>query len=273
MPAFQADTGMPIWLDLTTSDVRKSAHFYATLLGWEVEELTGGYRLARLQGMPVAGFVERPEYSQQPDTWVTYFLSDDVVADCIRVEELGGRILAPATTVHQGDIALVVDTAGAVLGLMAPASGERFIAAGEPGTPVWHELTATTDYAKATQFYPELFGWMTASMDTMEYTTALVGGAAFAGIYNAEGAFPPEIPSFWQTYLGVRDIEDAARQVADLGGEVIRAPWLTEFGRMSIIADATGAMVTLCEVDEPVEEPRESDPLEGIDLGEEFGNI
>lgn len=261
MPAFQAANGMPLWIDLTTSDIRKAAHFYSQILGWEVEEIQEGYRLARMQGMPVAGFVARPEDSGQPDTWVTYFLSEDIVADCARVEELGGRVLAPTTEVHNGQIALVVDTAGAVFGLMTPAAGEHFIAAGEPGTPVWHELTATTDYAKVIEFYPALFSWMTSAMETMEYTTALADGAAFAGIYNAEGTFPKEIPSFWQTYLGVRDIEAATAQAAELGGEVIREPWLTEFGRMAIIADPTGAMVMFCEVDDPVEEPRESDSI------------
>lgn len=39
---------------------------------------------------------------------------------------------------------------------------------------------------------------------------------------------------------------------------------------MSIISDSTGATVTICEVEEAVEEGRESDPLEGIDLSQ-FG--
>ena len=71
--------------------------------------------------------------------------------------------------------------------------------------------------------------------------------------------------------------DDAGRQVAipaepkrivvtELGGEIIREPFESGFGHMSIIADSTGATVTLCEVLPPVEEGRESDPLEGIDL-------
>ena len=32
MPAFEAEVGMPYWIDLTTSDPRKSAHFYEEML-------------------------------------------------------------------------------------------------------------------------------------------------------------------------------------------------------------------------------------------------
>lgn len=55
MPAFEAMPGMPYWIDLSTSDIAKSAHFYENVLGWEIEEVNDGYRMARLQGLPVAG--------------------------------------------------------------------------------------------------------------------------------------------------------------------------------------------------------------------------
>ncbi len=37
---------------------------------------------------------------------------------------------------------------------------------------------------------------------------------------------------------------------------------------MAVVADSTGATVTIAEVDEPVVEGHESDPLEGIDLSQ-----
>ena len=33
MPAFEAEVGMPYWIDLTTADTRKSARFYEEVLG------------------------------------------------------------------------------------------------------------------------------------------------------------------------------------------------------------------------------------------------
>ena len=94
------------------------------------------------------------------------------------------------------------------------------------------------------------------------YATAEEDGAPFAGLWNAEGQFPPQVPSFWQTYLGVRDIDAAAEKAVELGGEIIREPWDSPFGRMCLLADSTGATVTLTEVeDAPEDEPSESDDV------------
>lgn len=270
MPAFQAEVGMPYWIDLATSDPRKSTRFYEEVLGWEVsgEE----YRLARVQGLPVAGLIPQQAEAARPDTWITYFLSADITADCQRVRELGGRVLSPAQPVKLGQMALLVDVAGGMFGLIEPRGAEHFIAAGEPGLPVWHELSATTNFRGVLDFYGELFDWeiraLSATADTktegekIDYATAEAEGAPFAGFWNAEGAFPPQVPSFWQTYLGVRDIEAAASAALRLGGEVIRPAWDSPFGRLCLLADSTGATITLAEVAEaPQEEPRESDDL------------
>ena len=229
MPAFMAEGGMPYWIDLMTSDVRKSSHFYGELLGWDFEELYVGYRVARVQGLPVAAIVDKPEDSPLPDTWVTYFLADDIEALVQRVKDLSGRVLAEPTDVNLGRMALLVDTSGGLFGAIEPYSEEAVIAAGEP---------------------------------------ALVDGAPFAGIWDAQGRFPREVPSFWQSYVGVKNVDEAVSKAEKLGGEVVREPWESEFGRMAVVADSTGATVTIAEVDEPVVEGHESDPLEGIDLSQ-----
>ena len=128
---------------------------------------------------------------------------------------------------------------------------------------MWHELTATVSYGKAVEFYEQLFGWVTATTDAQDYTTALVDGAAFAGIFDATGKFPPQVPSFWQSFLGVADVAAAVARVRELGGDVIREPFDSGFGTMAIIVDSTGATVTLCEVAPPVpeEELSESDSI------------
>lgn len=269
MPAFEAEVGMPYWIDLTTSDPRKSAHFYEQVLGWEVSAETqedNPYQMARLQGLPIAGLIPQPEEAPMPDTWVTYFLSKDIDGDCQRTENLGGRILAVPQPVQLGHMALLADAAGGMFGLIQPSGPEHFVAGGEPGTPVWHELTATTRFQHAMDFYGELFNWEIRAMESEDenfiYATAEEDGAPFAGLWNAEGQFPPQVPSFWQTYLGVRDIDEAAKKAVELGGEIIREPWDSPFGRMCLLADSTGATVTLTEVeDAPEDEPTESDDV------------
>ncbi|QPK79243.1 VOC family protein [Corynebacterium lizhenjunii] len=265
MPAFEAEVGLPYWIDLTTSDPRKSAHFYAEVLGWEVTPATDEYRMARTQGLPIAGMIPQPEHATMPDTWVTYFLSRDIDTDLARVAELGGRVLVEPQPVELGHMALAVDPAGGMFGLIEPAGAQHFVAGGEPGTAVWHELTATTAFQPALDFYGELFNWEihTQSNDgQLVYATAEAEGAPFAGFWNAAGQFPPQVPSFWQTYLGVRDVAQAAATAVEIGGEVIREPFDSPFGRMVILADSTGATLTLTEVeDAPEEEPREADDL------------
>lgn len=290
MPAFEAEVGMPYWIDLTTSEPRKSANFYEQVLGWEVSaseaaaqaESENPYRIARIQGLPVAGLI--PQDGSMPDTWMTYFLSRDIEADCARATELGGRVVVEPQQVEHGLMALLADVADGMFGLIQPAAADRFVAAGEPGCPVWHELAATSNFKAAMDFYGELFNWELRAIsasgeaagaaaeaegektqeaeERFEYATAEEDGAAFAGLWNAEGNFPPHVPSFWQTYLGVRDLDAAVAKATELGGEVIRAPWDSPFGRMCLLADATGATITLTEVeDAPEEEPRESDDV------------
>ncbi|WP_257159474.1 VOC family protein [Corynebacterium cystitidis] len=269
MPAFEARPGMPYWVDMSTKDLRKSTYFYSKVLGWKVgahtdstsaadaenhaeNDAESDYIVARLEGLPVAGFIQQPQEASSTDTWVTQFLSADITADCGRVEELGGRVLSPATEVSLGQMALCADNADGLFGLIQPAGEDSFVAAGEPGTPVWHEYTATSHFDQVADFYRGLFNWETATQDG--YSLVLEDGAAFAGLWDATDQFPNEVPGFWQSYLGVRDIDEASRLVTEFGGEVIRGPEQSSFGPLLLVSDATGATVTFCETPEPVPE-------------------
>lgn len=253
MPAFEARPGMPYWMDLLTSEARKSSYFYSRIMGWEISE--EDYRIARKQGMPVAGMVPQAVGeggSAVPDAWVTYFLSTDIESDSAEVVQLGGRVLAEPTRVSLGTMALCADNAGGWFGLFQPEGEDSFVAAGEPGTPVWHEYTATGDAGAVVTFYGELFDWEIEKND--DYFIALHDGAAFAGIWDATGQIPAEVPSFWRSFIGVANIAQARSQVLELGGEVLRGPENSPFGVLLTAVDSTGAVVTFCEVDEPVDE-------------------
>lgn len=273
MPAFHAQDGLPYWIDLLTHDVEKAAEFYSALLGWETEETAQGYRLARAQGLPVAGFITQPADAPAGATWVTHFLTEDIDAACTRIESLGGQVTTPPTEVQLGRMALALDPGNGFFGLIQPHDSEAFVSGGEPGTPVWHEMTCAaqnTTVEKTADFYAELFGWSTMTMDAgdgFSYVTAQVDGAPFAGMWSGPN-FPEGVPNFWQTYLGVKDISAAVSQVEFLGGRVLREPWEAEFGMLALVEDPTGGSMTLCEVEEPTFEGHEGDPLEGIDLSD-----
>lgn len=254
MPAFEAQEGMPYWQDLFTTNATKSAYFYSKLLGWEVS--SDPYRIARKEGLPVAGIAPQGG-DPVGDSWVTYFFSRDLDGVAGGVEKRGGTVLA-VSEVSLGRMALCADPAGAIFGVIEPAGEDQFVAAGEPGTPVWHEYVAIDRSRECIEFYAEVFDWEVTAF--AGYFTATVEGAAFLGMRreDKDGA-----PGFWETYLGVADIEQAARRAVELGGEVLAGPEVSPFGPLVVIADTTGATVTLCEVAPPVaeDELREADSI------------
>ena len=214
MPAFEGKEGMPFWQDLVTQNQLKSTHFYSELLDWEIVDGT-----ARKEGLPVAGLVPA-----QMDMWVTSFIGSPD-----NVEKLGGKVLSA-----DDSVTLCQDPAGGLFGLKDPE--ERFLAAGEPGVPVWYEYCAPS--MDAIDFYGELFDWEIREEDG--YFIALEDGAPFLGMYVGEHAQ-------WFSYFGVRDVDAACKQVENLGGGVEFGP---ENGTAGV-HDANGAQFFLSEVGEP----------------------
>ncbi|WP_267208334.1 VOC family protein [Corynebacterium sp. Marseille-P8863] len=230
MPAFSAEPGMPYWQDLLTPDVQKSTYFYSKLLGWE----TSGedYLVAKKEGLPVAGIVpgERP-------AWVTYFLGG------APVEKFGGKVVA-SSEVSLGRMQVCQDPAGGLFGLIDPAGEEQFVAAGEPGVPVWYEYSAP-DLA-AIDFYGDLFDWEIKESDG--YYLALAEGAPFLGMRVQEQH------AGWQSFFGVANISQARQEVGMLGGEVLAGPGDSPFGPMLAMRDSAGAASFLVEAPEPAPE-------------------
>ncbi len=301
MPAFHAEPGLPYWIEILSSNPTASASFYRELMGWEfspeipssagaeasaesaaerdgaTESVTEasakkgsdhaqeeGYYIARKHGLPVAGIVGLPEESAFSDTWITYFMSSDITASVAEIQSSGSQILIEPTRVEVGTMAVAMDPAGAVFGLIEP-DGAAFIAAGEPGCPVWYENMVMRDFETVLTFYRNLLSWdikETGISTGTRYAMALWEGAPCAGLYDAKIGFPPGASSFWQIFLGVQNIEEAAGRVSALGGEIIEGPVDSELGRICQIVDSTGALTMLCEVEEPPrEEARESDDL------------
>ena len=244
MPAFEAKPGMPYWQDLVTTQPQKAAYFYGKLLGWEVSN--DAYRVARKEGLPVAGIV-----GAETDLlgWTPYFLGLGTDG----VETLGGEVISTAD-VALGQMTICQDRTGCPFGLIEPHGEDQFVAAGEPGVPVWHEYIAPNQ--EAIDFYAELFDWEVVRDGN--YFIAMEDGAPFLGMLLDETAGV----SLWQTYFGVENLEHALRTVGNFGGKAISGPVASPFGPIAIAEDATGAGFHLCEVEVPVfDEVRESDSI------------
>lgn len=113
-----------------------------------------------------------------------------------------------------------------------------------PGTFCWVEL-GTTDQTGTKSFYSALFGW--APMDfpmgpSDYYTMFTLEGSPAAAAYSMRPEERAMTPAHWNLYIAVESADDTARRAGELGGKVIAPPFdVMTFGRMSVIADPTGA--------------------------------
>ena len=118
-----------------------------------------------------------------------------------------------------------------------------------PGTFCWVDL-ATTDAPAAKKFYAELFGWGTTDVPTGEsstYTMFEKDGNSVCGLYQMDAAMQQQgYPPYWLSHISVQNVDDSTEKARTLGGIVLQAPCdVMESGRMSLIQDPTGAVVSL----------------------------
>ena len=122
------------------------------------------------------------------------------------------------------------------------------------GTPSWVDLQ-TTDQQAAKLFYGELFGWTFDDQPINEqatYSMALKDGELVAAV----SAQPPEVaaqnmPPFWNTYVTVDDVDAATAAAEQAGGQVYMQPFdIMEAGRMSTVADPSGAVVNFWQANQ-----------------------
>ena len=76
----------------------------------------------------------------------------------------------------------------------------------------------------------------------LRYTTPGAGDAAKAGLMDASGHLPADVPSNWQIYFAVEDADATIEKAVSLGAAVIDGPDDSPFGRLATLADPTGAM-------------------------------
>lgn len=110
----------------------------------------------------------------------------------------------------------------------------------------WFELM-TSDVEGAKDFYSSLFGWTTEAMEMengMTYNVVKAAGEEAGGIMAAPreaGSMPPA----WGIYVTVKDVDETASKVQDLGGKVLMGPQdIPEVGRFCVIMDPQGAVIS-----------------------------
>ena len=235
----------PAWVDLASSDA-EARDFYAKLFGWQVEvnpdPQYGGYGLAKIGGKDAAGIGPKMD-PNAPTAWTLYIGTDDIEALTQKVQAAGGTVaMAPFDVGDQGRMAVYQDPAGAYISAWQGTRMGGF-QTDAPNSYGWAELNAR-GVENALPFYQQVFGWTTRTSEMGEgqppYTEFLLDGQSVAGAWEMNPMVPAEVPSYWQVYFAVEDV-DAARKALDLGARELLAPQDFPGGRFAIVSDPEGA--------------------------------
>ena len=116
------------------------------------------------------------------------------------------------------------------------------------GSVHWTELM-TRDVAGACEFYGKVCGWSFESvpMPGFDYVLGSAGGKPVVGIMDmTKSGSDADTPPFWMTYIGVDDVDAAAKAASAGGGTVESGPFdVPNVGRIAILRDPSGALVGL----------------------------
>jgi predicted enzyme related to lactoylglutathione lyase len=247
--------GAPCWIDLLTSDEGRAREFYTELFGWTAGEGSpefGGYFMFMRDGVPVAGGMQKVAgvpAMEGPDQWGVYLSSPDAKATVDKAVAGGGALRMPPVDIADlGTEAMVDDVPGALVGVWQAGTFPGLTVFDKPGAPVWFQLL-TSDYAGAVTFYEDVFGWQTrVQSDGPEFrsTVQTAGGEDFAGIVAApDGDLAAGEAGRWEVFFRVADTDAALARVIKLGGEALRQPVDTPFGRLAEAADPSGTRFSL----------------------------
>ena len=107
----------------------------------------------------------------------------------------------------------------------------------------WHGVIST-DTTKAQAFYTEVLGWKASTVPMGEGSATMF---AAADIPRAHLAAPQTegVPSYWENYLRVEDVDASTKAALAHGGKELVPPTNIPPGRFSIVTSPTGAQLAL----------------------------
>jgi predicted enzyme related to lactoylglutathione lyase len=244
------DPGTPSWVDLTTPDLEAALRFYGDLFGWELEdagEEAGHYHMAYVRGKRVAGIGPAQPGGPPVAYWTTYLTGSDVDAHATAIADAGGKVLhGPMDVMGQGRMLVAADPEGAMFGIWQPQAHTGAELVNENAAFSWNERM-TRDIEGTKRFYSAVFGMGFEDLpetpsDT--YQLLKVAGNAVGGMYAMPGDVPAATPPHWLTYFWLDEIDAGLERVRELGGQVLRDPVDTPYGRYAPVQDPQGG--TFC---------------------------
>jgi hypothetical protein len=232
--------GVPCWVDTWQPDADAAIGFYMQIFDWEAEDtmpdgVEGTHYMCRLRGRDVAAIASRPEGAPKVTAWTTYVWVDDVDATIGKARDARGSVLVePFDALDGGRIAVIGDPAGAALGIWAPGAHKGAQLVNEPSAYAMSALM-TKDFDGAKRFYGDVFGWgvetfaMGEAKMVMWLLDGYVGGEPSQPVRrDVVAAMLPSdgdgSPPHWNVDFWIRDVDQAAAKVQELGGQVLAEP-------------------------------------------------
>jgi uncharacterized protein len=247
----------PAWVDLATNDAEAARNFYSQLFGWEMDVSDdpqyGGYATAMLPGgQNSAAGIGPKQDPNMPNVWSLYIGTDDIDALADEVKQAGGTVVAaPFDVGDQGRMAVFQDPSGAFISAWQTGQMSQF-AHDRPNTFGWAELNAR-GVEKVVPFYEKVFGWSTnlQEFDPSQppYRELQLNGESILGAWEMNPQMPPEMPSYWQIYFNVDDVDASHQKALSLGAREMLPPQDFPGGRFAILTDPQGASFALLKTD------------------------
>lgn len=161
-------------------------------------------------------------------------------------------------------------SACSTLTINLPAVTEAPSSARLAGKIVWHDLL-TTDIEASRKFYGGMFGWTFEEVPVSlgfgksgNYLLIRHKGELVGGMVDTERLGTKVNNSQWVVLMSVDDVDAAAQNVVDAGGEIMTPPTdLNERGRIAVVTDNSGALFAILQT-------RDGDP---IDTSAAFGSF
>lgn len=246
------------WADMFSLDTEASKKFLVELMGWEAEDMpTGGgpvYTMFTKDGHNVAAMSAMPEDGKGlPAHWNNYVTVDDLDKSCAKVKELGGEVFMPAMDVMDvGRMAGIKDPGGGMLMLW---QAKKHIGAGlvnTVGAMGWNELYSN-DVEASKKFFEGMFGWTYEEMGGDGYFVIKNKGRMNGGMMEITEEMK-EVPAHWLPYFTIENLDESLKKVKELGGKVHKEIDNPQVGRFAIIADPSGAVFTIIQLNQPADE-------------------